>query len=91
MVTIVDDLNLLAAAIESEGASSVYWYADRTRLREGVALGLLKDNLLAKQALTLEEALALWDDAKLYAPKKVAKKATPKKKVVEDVAEKSLD
>ena len=93
MVLIVDgDLNSLASAIESEGASKVYWYADRTLLKEGLSVGLLSGNLLAKQQLSLEDALALWDDAVLYGakPKKVASKKKAKA-VVEEVAEKSVD
>lgn len=96
MVLIVDgDLDSLASAIKSEGASKVYWYADRTLLKEGLSVGLLSGNLLAKQQLSLEDALALWDDAVLYGakPKKVASKKKAKE-VVEEVvvdAEQSLD
>lgn len=68
-----DSIEDVGEAVKEHGAENVYWYADSTRRKELLSVGVARSHLVSKQRVDVKEARKLYGSPKVSPKSKVVK------------------
>lgn len=73
-----DSIEDVEEAVKEHGAENVYWYADSTRRKELISVGVARSHLVSKQRVDVKEARKLYGSSPKSSPKSKSTKKDKK-------------